>query len=106
MTHSETEADIKWAIGNAKRLERENTRLRLQIADLQSRSAGEGARWLDKATFEKIIDEWTGEAFNRGHASSWHFGELYTALHNATLSASRRGEPAPNPTSREKAGNA
>lgn len=41
MTHPETEADIRWAVGNAKRLERENVRLRAAlkaIADEQNYS--------------------------------------------------------------------
>lgn len=34
MSHPETEADIKWAVGNAKRLERENERLRAALMRL------------------------------------------------------------------------
>lgn len=35
--------------------------------------------------FTAIIDKWSGEAFKRGHASSWHYGELWSALVKAGL---------------------
>lgn len=55
MSNSTTEADIRWAVGNAKRLERENIQLRAENDRLKERA-------IDA---EQALDTWDDEKDSR-----------------------------------------
>ncbi len=59
MTHPETEADIKWAVGNAKRLERDNERLRSLLVQRKSKQGKVAA---SRNRMAEGVEHWKAEA--------------------------------------------